>query len=109
MQRYLDEGEAPPLPESPLPYLTDLLFEIGPAMPGGFGMAPLSEGEIESWQFNQRTRLSAWEAKTIRLLSRDYVGETVRAEAQDAPPPYVDDDVEMMRARVASKVEDFFG
>ena len=109
MQRYLDAGEAPPIPESPLPYLTDLLFEIGPTMPGGFGPAPLSETEIAAWQTNRRVTLTAWETRSLRELSRVYIAEMYRAETPDAAPPYVEDDVEMMRARVAAKVEEFFG
>lgn len=109
LQKILDEGEEPYVPESPLPYLTDLLFEIGPTMPGGFGPAPLSEVEIQAWQYNRRTKLTAWDTKTVRELSRVFVAEMVRAEAQDAAAPCIDEDLSVMRERVARKVEDFFG
>lgn len=109
LKRYIDSGESPPVPESPLPYLTDLLFEIGPDMPGGFGPAALSEQEIAAWQFNRRIRLTAWETRVLRDLSRDFVKELARAESPDAEPPFVEGDIDLVRARVASKIEDFFG
>jgi len=80
----------PEMPPCAAGHLLDYLFEIGPTQPGGMGAAPLSHAELEAWQRNTGIVLNAWEARTLRSLSLDYIGETQRAAKPDCPTPWMD-------------------
>lgn len=69
-------------------YLVAILFEIGPTMAGGMGAAPITHGEIMAWKINTCTALSAWEARTLKRLSLEYLSASHAAEARDAQPPW---------------------
>lgn len=69
-------------------YLVGYLFEIGPTESIGMGAAPLSHRELEAWQHNTGIALSAWEVRTLKRLSADYLGEAQQATARDRPPPW---------------------
>lgn len=71
-------------------YLIEILFEIGPTKPAGMGgQIGIDEADLIAWQQNQRVRLSPWECKTIRSLSRDYAAMLFEASKPDCPQPYV--------------------
>lgn len=76
------------LPDSPAPYLTDWLFEIGPASATGMGDAPLSWQEMEAWQELTGIELDAWEARTLRRLSRAFIDQRHEAKKADCPEPF---------------------
>jgi hypothetical protein len=76
------------MPPCDAPYLVEYLFEIGPTMAAGMGNGPLTHGEIASWQNNTGIDLNAWETRTLKRLSLDYLGESQRATARDAMPPW---------------------
>lgn len=83
----------PPLP--PLEggeYLLGYLFEIGPALAGGLGPAPLTHGELRAWQDNTGIALMPWEARLLRRLSLEYVAASQAATERNAPPPWRPDD-----------------
>ena len=76
------------MPEVPLPYLVEYLFEVGPAAGGGFGPAPITHQEIAAWQSNMRRQLQPWEVSMLRRMSVQWVAEMIRAEAADCPAPW---------------------
>lgn len=65
-------------------YLLDYLFEIGPTLADG----PLTFGEIEAWMRTTEIRLSPFEIRLLRRLSREYLGESYAATKRDREPPY---------------------
>lgn len=65
-------------------YLIGYLYEIGPALDGG----PLTHQELGCWQANTGIELTAWQARTLRRLSQEYVAESHKAEKRDAQPPW---------------------
>lgn len=90
MQKYTDEGTEPPIPELyAAQHLARHLFDVGPVMSGGMGSAPITYSEITAWQRACSVPLTPWEAQTLRAMSMAYAGESVAAEAHDAPPPYI--------------------
>jgi hypothetical protein len=82
------EGIPVDLPDNPLPYLTDWLIEIGPLATGGMGPAPLDWSDIANWQSLVGIRLDAWEARTIRKLSREFLDQMTKAKKPECPAPY---------------------
>jgi hypothetical protein len=71
-------------------HLVTALWEIGPAMSTGMGNAPITWGEIESWERKTGTTLAPWEAKILRRLSISYIVELQSAAASNWPAPYGD-------------------
>lgn len=99
----------PHLPPNPAPYLIDWLFEIGPSVAVGMGEGPLGWGDLAHWQALSGVALNAWEARTLRRLSGDWLGERHRAEKDDAPAPALRrEDVEANRDAVSAKLERAF-
>ena len=84
------DGIAIDLPANPAPYLTDWLKEVGPLGSTGMGPAPLQWGEIRDWQTLMGIELSAWEARTLHGLSRDFHDQMHKAKEPTCPAPYVD-------------------
>lgn len=80
-------------PENPLPYLAEWLMEIGPLGSGGTGPVPLSWAELETWQRVTGIRLSAWEARTIRSLSRAFLDQLNKSKASTCPAPFKSSDI----------------
>ena len=76
------------LPPNPLPYITEYLMEIGPVSSSSMGSAPLAWPEIAAWQDLTGIELDAWEARTIRRLSRDFHDQMHRAKDANCPPPF---------------------
>lgn len=75
-------------PDNPAPHLTDWFLDIGPATATGMGEVPLGWLEIDAWCERTGIDLDPWEARTIRSLSRAYVGQRHDARKRDCPPPY---------------------
>lgn len=94
------KGEDILLPDNPVPYLTDWLFEIGPVLSGGMGARPLELGDLPAWEHFTGIELDAWEARTIVRLSAAFSAQRHKAEKPDCPPPYCIEAVE------AAKQED---
>lgn len=74
----------PDMPPCDAMHLAGYLFEIGPMM----GDSPITHGEIESWQRNTGITLNAWEARTLKRLSIEYMSEAHKARARDCPAPW---------------------
>lgn len=81
-------GEIIRLPENPAPYLTDWLFEIGPAGNDG----ALSWQEMAAWERLTGIELDPWEATTLRRLSIQYLNMKHEAKEPGCPPPWGDDE-----------------
>lgn len=88
----------PPLPPLPLRHVFDWLMEVGPAEPGAAGQVPVSWREIDAWATRTYQRPSAWEARTIRRLSGEYLAEIHAAEDHTRPAPWSPVGVEIDRA-----------
>ena len=102
-----DEDYEPPLPNiDGMMHVLGYLFEIGPVMTGAMGPAPITHTEIDAWQANTGVDLAAWEARVMRRLSIEYIGEMQRAEKPDCPPPWTPPEVPQLdRAAVSRKVQ----
>lgn len=90
LTQMVERGDTPDLP--PLgaeAYLVDHLLEVGPAMPAGMGDAPLSYSEIHAYTLAAGVRLAPWEARALRMLSREYLSARAEGEDADCPPPYI--------------------
>jgi len=81
------QPDMPPVPPC-AEQLLAWLFDAGPCMPGANGPVPLSAQELQAWQRGQCLRLSPWQERTLRRLSRAYAAELVTAAAPDAPAPW---------------------
>lgn len=105
-----DEGITPAMPDNPAPYLTTWLFEIGPSVVSGMGEVPLDWQHLRAWQDMIGVSLLPWEARIIRQLSGDFVGQRQKARKADCPAPYTGDaeQVRANRAIVSEKVSSLF-
>lgn len=72
-------------------YLLGYFWEVGPAMSGGMGAAPLTHTEILSWSALVGVVLQPWEARALRRLSIEYVNESQNATKRGAPAPWAED------------------
>lgn len=81
-----DGIEEPEMPPCDAQYVIGYLFEIGPTM----GEGPVTHGEIESWQRNTGIRLTTWEARILKRLSLEYLGESQQATERGRPAPWAD-------------------
>lgn len=72
-------------------YLLSYLWEVGPVVAAGAGSGPVTHEELRAWQSNTGIDLSAWEARTLRRLSCDYLAESRAAEKRDAKAPWRSD------------------
>lgn len=103
----VEAGRQPKMPEVPLPYLIEYLFEVGPAQGGGLGPVPISHTELLAWQQNMRRMLAPWEIAMLRRLSMVWIDEARKAEASDCPPPWGTEEVsDEERRRVANSLRD---
>ena len=100
-----DAGEQPNMPSVDLPYLIGYLFDVGPTMAGAMGDAPLSYGELQSWQHLSGVDLTPWEVRLMRKLSTDYLVQLQKSEKPECPPPFGGWD----RDAVARKIDEIFG
>jgi hypothetical protein len=104
LQSLLDEGETPIYPPRPIfENIINWLFDAGPVMAGGMGSAPLSHGEIRAWMDNTGEVITAWEVRTIRRLSNDYVAAIQDAEKPDCKAPFSDS--EEAKKRINAELE----
>src|SRR5690606_17265417 len=86
------------LPPNPAEYLTDWLWEIGPSV----GDRSIGYVDLAAWQEIAGVEMEPWEARTLRRLSGEYLGQSVKARKPGCPPPY-NGEREMARDRVAAQ------
>lgn len=70
--------------------MVEWLFELGPTVAAGMGAGPITHGDIADFQSNTGIDLDAWQARTLRRLSLDYLAESHKATKPDCPPPWGD-------------------
>lgn len=91
-------------------YLIEILFEIGPSRPVGFGgHSAIDEIDLAAWMANQNVTLKPWEAKTVRHLSREYAAMLTEAVEPNTPPPWVDPNMmtEERRQKIAAAMSNW--
>ena len=96
-------------PPNPAEYLTCWLFDIGPAVPGGFGVVAIGWRDLAGWQEITGIELRPWEARILRELSHAFVAQSREARKRDCPVPYAGSADDDRRADVASKIKALFG
>lgn len=103
----LEAGGAPDLPPLPPPfaYLIEYLFDAGPTSPSGTGSVALTWADLEAWQRGSGVSLSPWTARLLRKMSSEYLLQSVKAVAWDAPPPW---DREADREKIAKHIKQLF-
>lgn len=99
----IEAGGVPDLPPIPaaFTFLLEYLFDAGPTSPSGTGSVALTWADLDAWQRGSGVSLPAWISRLLRRLSSEYLAQSVKAVAHDAPPPW---DREPERVRVARHV-----
>lgn len=92
------------MPDTLAPHLIGYLYEVGPILSGGMGGMRITNLELAAWQSNTGVELEAWEARFIVRLSKEYLGESHRAESPECPSPWTDPAVEIQRAQVGASL-----
>ena len=85
----------------------DYLQEVGPTMPGAMGPEPVSFAEIDAWARTTGYDPSAWEAQTIRRLSRVFVSQYAKSKEINSPAPWHGEQID--RKSVASGIDRLLG
>jgi len=68
-------------------HLIEWLFEAGPVLSTGMGLAPLCDRDLVAWQENQGLLLTGWECSTMIRLSRIYAnGISQYTDPRSIPP-----------------------
>lgn len=89
----------------PADHVLGYLYEIGPVAHGGMGPAPIGHAEIEAWQGNTGIELTAWEARTLRRLSLDYIAASRQAEEPGCQPPWDDRPPQERREKISRAID----
>jgi hypothetical protein len=109
MQTLQRQGAEPALPDpGPAAYLASYLWEIGPVLPTGMGAAPITHSELASWQSNTGCELNAWEAQTLRELSKAWLNQQHESQDPTAPAPWVDVEPETRSSRLDAQARSIF-
>lgn len=93
-----EQGQAILLPHNPAEYLTEWLLDIGPAV----GDRSLGYVDLAAWQAISGIELEPWEARTLRRLSGEWLGQSAKARQAACPPPF-NGDREAARDKVTSQ------
>jgi hypothetical protein len=103
MAERLKAGGEPDLPEidPEISFLVSHLFDAGPTSAAGQYGAPLTWQDLRAWQRCAGIELPSWQLRLLRRLSGEYLSESLRADAWDAPPPW---EREADREKVAKHV-----
>lgn len=68
-------------------HLLAYLWEMGPTVPAGPSVGPVTFQEMRAWSEVTGVFLEPWEYRTLRRLSADYLAELQRASKHDAIAP----------------------
>lgn len=90
MAARLEAGGEPDLPEidPSTAFLIGYLFDAGPTSAAGQYGAALTWADLQAWQGGAGIYLPPWQLRLLRRLSGEYLSESMRADAYDAPPPW---------------------
>jgi hypothetical protein len=89
-------------------HLIDVLFSAGPVEAGGMGEIPLSSQEIQAWLDGAGIALNAWEFRSVRRLSLEYLKQSRASEEADCPAPYAGTSQEQQRDAVSKQIQEVF-
>ena len=81
------KGEYPELPTK-TGYIVQYLFEIGPAVSNGNGLAITPWSEVRAWCDLTGITLERYEVDTIRELSSAYVDQYYKAQKRECISPW---------------------
>lgn len=79
---------------------------MGPTSVSGFGPAPITFAEIESWMNSMRRWLQPWEVRELRRLSVEYVAMFSQAGDEKCPDPWPTEATDEELRRVAFKLRE---
>jgi hypothetical protein len=102
-----DDDYMPDMPEVEGHHqMLNYLWDCGPFMSGGMGEQPLSHSEIWCWQDNSGIELNAWQARTLRRLSAEYLAQCQASSKPDCPSPIeMTQMTDLDRQRVNDKIQ----
>lgn len=107
-QHVATTGEPPNMPEiEEGAQVIEYLQEVGPTLPGAMGPEPVTFAEIDAWSRTTGYDPTAWEAQTIRRLSRAFVSQYAKSKETNSPAPWTGDKVD--RKAVASGIDKLLG
>ena len=93
-----------------MPELLEYLYEIGPVIPSGMGLLPVTWTDIAAWQAVTGVMLDPYESAAVRELSMSYIDQHERSRSPSCPAPWVDPehvDREAVAARILSQFRAF--
>jgi hypothetical protein len=90
MASFVAAEQDAPLPDLTAPHVIDMLMDVGPVENTGMGQIPISWRTLDAWAARAFVRPSAWECRTLRRLSAEYLAELHAAEDPMRPPPWSD-------------------
>ena len=96
------------MPPQPAPHLVGYLMEVGPTELTGMDRAPISWATLDCWCRMTGAIIAPWEARLLRRLSSDFLGESKRAEKPDCPPPWHSPGTAEARDAINAKLQSFF-
>jgi hypothetical protein len=92
------------------PHLVDWLMDAGPVDYAGMDRVPLLWSTIADWSAMTKIVPAPWEARLLRRLSAEWLGESRRAEKPDCPAPTADEaTIQSRRKLVERKLAAMFG
>lgn len=107
MREHRKEPEyLPDHPECAAIHIASYLWEVGPGVPIGMGMAPITQSEIRHWQDNTGITLNSWEARALRTLSAEYLEEAHLAKNPARLAPWPPIPTEATRKEVSKRIKD---
>lgn len=71
-------------------YIIEYLFDVGPAINTGMGIAPVGYSEIRDFRDVTKLNINSWDASMIRHLSRVYVAQFNESKSKTCPSPWSD-------------------
>jgi hypothetical protein len=95
-------------PPNPAEYLTDWFREIGPTIASPMGEVAIGWSDMVAWQELTGIELDAWEARTIRRMSRAFIDQRHEAKKPDCVEPRLKADEEKVEAESRNRVADQF-
>jgi hypothetical protein len=102
------DGIDPIMPPLAVPWLFEVLFDLGPTEPGGMGAAAIGWRSLDAWCSRTGVDLPPWQCRLLRRVSGEYLIESDRARKMDCPSPWATRKVEQNREAVTVQVESLF-
>jgi hypothetical protein len=108
LERMQRDGIQPPMPPLSLPWMVDLLMEIGPTEQGAMAACAIGWRTLDAWCNRTGVDLTPGDCRLLRRLSGEYLMEGDRAREPDCPSPWATRRVEQNREAVSAKLASVF-